>query len=210
MSRRVLPSGDRAILVECDDLDDVIGLHAALDATRKNGVLDLVPAERTVLIRVDPERLPLESATTWAMQTAGDSKAVASSSGPIVIDVDYDGDDLNSLAEALRISRGDLVARHSAVTWRVAFSGFAPGFGYLVSDEWTLDVPRLASPRPRVAAGSVGLAGSYSGIYPRESPGGWQLIGRTSAPLWDANAHPPALLVPGRTVRFQRRDAGHG
>src|SRR4029453_3517016 len=86
--------------------------------------------------------------------------------------------------------------------WTVEFAGFAPGFGYLTGSEGGLEVPRRASPRTRIPAGSVGLPGASSGIYPRASPGGWQLIGRSDAPLWDADRDPPALLTPGRRVRF--------
>ena len=90
----------------------------------------------------------------------------------------------------------------------MAFVGFAPGFGYLVSDDWPFEVPRLDAPRTRVPAGAVALAGAFGGVYPRQSPGGWRLIGRTDAVLWDPDADPPALLVPGRRVRFEAIGAG--
>ena len=124
----------------------------------------------------------------------------------VVIEVDYRGDDLDDTARVLGVTVEHLVARHVATTWRVAFIGFAPGFGYLVAEDWPFDVPRLDVPRTTVPPGAVGLAGGFSGAYPRSSPGGWRLIGRTDAALWDQHAEPPALLVPGRAVRF--REAG--
>lgn len=126
----------------------------------------------------------------------------------VVIDVIYDGEDLDDVAAAAGISVDDLIARHTAATWRVAFGGFAPGFGYLVTDQEWFDVPRRPSPRTRVPAGAVGLAGAFSGAYPREGPGGWQLIGRTDAPLWRPRSSRPALLTPGTTVRFRAVQPG--
>ncbi|GAB3799940.1 hypothetical protein GCM10028798_13720 [Humibacter antri] len=126
---------------------------------------------------------------------------------PVVVDVVYDGDDLADTAALVGTTVDELVRRHTDATWRVAFSGFAPGFGYLVTDDPWFDVPRRSSPRSRVPAGAVGLAGGFSGAYPREGPGGWQLIGRTDAPLWHPGDSHPALLTPGTTVRFRAVDA---
>ncbi|MET1017931.1 MAG: allophanate hydrolase subunit 1 [Leifsonia flava] len=202
---RFLPMGDRALLIELDSLDAVLALHAALQRGRPSGVIDLVPAARTVLVTVDPGQLSLSEARRWVDRAAEAPPAdvAVERTEPVVIPVRYDGPDLGSLAAVLDLQPAELVARHQAATWRVAFSGFAPGFGYLVSAEWPHDVPRLASPRTRVPAGSVGLAGEFGGIYPRSSPGGWQLIGTTEAVLWDIDSAPPALLVPGGTVRFE-------
>jgi len=116
--------------------------------------------------------------------------------------VRYDGPDLDDVATHLGITRSEVVARHTGQVWTVEFAGFAPGFAYLTGSEGDLEVPRRHSPRTRIPAGSVGLAGPYSGVYPRPSPGGWQLIGRTDVTLWDAERDPPALLTPGRRVRF--------
>lgn len=205
MSRRLLPSGDAAVLVECDSLDEVLALHDALAAEPPQGVVELVPAARTILVAVDPDRLPLESAATWIRRVPAEAAArragrVASDA---VIDVVYDGDDLHQTAGALGVSPEALIARHQAAEWRVAFIGFAPGFGYLVSDDWPFEVPRLDAPRARVPAGAVALAGAFAGVYPRQSPGGWRLIGRTDAELWNPAAPSPALLLPGRRVRFR-------
>ncbi|MFE5671081.1 allophanate hydrolase subunit 1 [Agromyces sp. NPDC056523] len=208
---RLLPSGRSALLVECETLADVLALHDALVATAPDGVVELVPAARTLLVALDPARLPLESAASWVRSTAVPDGAAAPAPGvrsrpepvPVVVDVDYRGDDLDGTARLLGVSVEHLVARHVDAAWRVAFIGFAPGFGYLVSEDWPFDVPRLDVPRTSVPAGAVGLAGGFSGAYPRSSPGGWRLIGRTEAALWDPDAEPPALLVPGRPVRFR-------
>lgn len=213
---RLLPSGRAALLVECDSLADVLALHDALAATAPDGLVEVVPAARTLLVAVDPGRLPLESAASWVRRVGADATQAAPAPGgtarpspagsgadAIVIEVDYRGEDLAETADLLEVSAEHLVARHVATAWRVAFIGFAPGFGYLVADEWPFDVPRLDVARTRVPAGAVGLAGAFSGAYPRESPGGWRLVGRTDAALWDPHAEAPALLVPGRTVRFR-------
>jgi len=223
MSRReprLLPSGRSALLVECGGLDDVLALHDALAADPPDGVVELVPAARTLLVVVEPHLLPLESAASWVRRAVRDAPPVGAraSTGPadagggaspddLVIEVDYRGEDLVDLADHLGVTAEHLVARHVSTRWRVAFIGFAPGFGYLVADDWPFDVPRLDVARTRVPPGAVGLAGAFSGAYPRESPGGWRLIGRTDAALWDPIAEPPALLVPGRGVRFREARA---
>lgn len=205
MSRRLLPSGDAALLVECDSLEEVLALHDALAADPRPGVVELVPAARTILVAVDPARLPLESAATWVRRIPAEagSRLAGAAADPVAIPVAYDGDDLAATASLLAVSPEALVAAHTAAEWRVAFVGFAPGFGYLVSDDWPFEVPRLEAPRPRVPAGSVAIAGAFGGVYPRQSPGGWRLIGRTDATLWDPEADEPALLAPGRRVRFE-------
>ncbi len=201
---QVRPMGERAFLLEVAALEDVLPLHAALAASRPAGVVDLVPAARTVLVRVDPRTLAPAAARAWALGAAADAEAGAAAGGPLVeLDIVYDGADLDETAQLLGVAVDELVARHAGATWRVAFTGFAPGFGYLVSDDWPFDVPRLDSPRTRVPAGSVGLAGAFSGAYPRDTPGGWRLIGTTAARLFDADAASPALLAPGTRVRFR-------
>jgi KipI family sensor histidine kinase inhibitor len=210
MTRRLLPSGDAALLVECDSLEEVLALHDALAADPKPGVVELVPAARTILVSVDPERMPLESAATWVRRIPAEagSRVAGATAPPVTIPVSYDGDDLAATATLLAVSSEALVARHSSIDWRVAFIGFAPGFGYLVSDDWPFEVPRLEAPRPRVPAGSVALAGAFAGVYPRQSPGGWRLIGRTASSLWNPESADPAPLAPGRRVRFEAVDAG--
>ena len=201
---RILPMGDRALLVEVGSLDEVLDLRDRLEASRPDGVVDLVPGARTVLVRVDPAVLTLGAAQAWVAGAKTDAAPQVAASGSLVeLDVAYDGEDLAETAHLLGVSADELVRRHTAAEWTVAFTGFAPGFAYLVSRDWTFDVPRLASPRTRVPAGAVGLAGAFSGAYPRETPGGWRLIGTTSAPLWAPDAASPALLPPGAHVRFR-------
>src|SRR6478735_10993438 len=120
----------------------------------------------------------------------------------VEIPVTYDGVDLAFLAEAWGTDDAGVVARHGEIEYVAAFCGFAPGFSYLAGLPVRLSVPRLESPRPSVPAGSVGLAGAWCGVYPTSSPGGWRLLGRTVAPLWDQARDQPALLPPGTRVRF--------
>ncbi|MBB2969017.1 5-oxoprolinase subunit PxpB [Leifsonia aquatica] len=202
MSLRILPSGDHALLAELDGLDEVLALYRALDAERPAGVVDLVPAARTIGVVVDPDVLPLSVAQAWVERTQP-VLAAPPDEHAVEILVHYDGEDLDAVAGLLGIGAREVVDLHTSSSWRVAFGGFAPGFGYLVTDHDRLRVPRRATPRTAVPAGSVGLAGEFSGVYPRSSPGGWQLIGTTDAVLWDAAADPPALLRPGALVRFR-------
>jgi len=202
MSRRILPYGDHALLVELDELDAVLALFRGLDATRPSGVVELVPAARTVAVVVDPRILSLSTARGW-IERSEPLDANDVEEREVVLDVRYDGEDLAEVARLTGLTERDVVAFHAGTPWRVAFGGFAPGFAYLVGDGATLDVPRRETTRTAVPSGSVGLAGVFSGVYPRSSPGGWQLIGRTDAALWDETADPPALLSPGTVVRFR-------
>ncbi|QHC68575.1 carboxyltransferase domain-containing protein [Rathayibacter sp. VKM Ac-2759] len=205
MVARLLPSGDRAVLVEVADLDDALALAAALDRDRPAGVVDLIPAARTVLVVIDPELLAVSTAAHWIRDTAATATARDAdvSKGRHEIPVRYDGADLGAVAEALGWSVDELVRRHTATPWRAAFGGFAPGFAYLAALAPWPEIPRRSEPRTSVPAGSVALAGAWSGVYPRSSPGGWQLIGSTEAVLWDVRRTPPALLVPGDEIRFR-------
>ena len=198
---RILPSGSTALLVELDDLDEVLGLYAALADDPPRGVVDLVPAARTVLVITDPSATTL-AATADAVRRAGTSPDRHDVGELLEIPVSYDGEDLDDAAGLLGCDAVELVRRHTAAEWTVAFCGFMPGFGYLTSKEWAADVPRRSSPRKKVPPGSVGLAGEFSGVYPRESPGGWQLIGRTELAVFDIGREPAALLRPGVRVRF--------
>ena len=201
---RILPMGERALLLEVDSLEAAVALHRRLDTGRIPGVLDLVPAARTVLVRVDPARLTLAAARAWIAAATTDAASAPSATPAVVeLEVAYDGADLDETAALLGLGADELVRRHTAAEWTVAFTGFAPGFGYLVSADWPFDVPRLPSPRTRVPRGAVGLAGEFTGAYPRETPGGWRLIGTTAAALFDPDAASPALLAPGTRVRFR-------
>ncbi|WP_243062348.1 5-oxoprolinase/urea amidolyase family protein [Humibacter sp. RRB41] len=204
--------GDRALLADLPDLETVLAARDALAASRPHGVEDVVPAARTVAVLFDPQRVSLDAARTWFQRALGDlvghGRPTSDPAGSeVVIDVVYDGEDLAEAARLVGVSVDELVRKHAAERWRVAFDGFAPGFGYLVADGDWFEVPRRSSPRTNVPAGAVALAGGFSGVYPREGPGGWQLIGRTDAPLWRPRSSPPALLAPGTAVRFRAVDA---
>jgi KipI family sensor histidine kinase inhibitor len=198
---RVLPSGSNALLVELDDLDQVLAVYTALCEHRPAGVVDIVPAARTVLLVIDPaatdlgevERAVLKTRPRPDRRTVGELVEVA---------VTYDGEDLDEVGSLLGCDAAEVVRRHSSEEWTVAFCGFAPGFGYLTGASGGWDVPRRSSPRTAVPPGSVALAGEFSGVYPRASPGGWQLIGHTELAVFDLHRAPPALLRPGTPVRF--------
>lgn len=198
---RLLPSGSTALLVELEDLDEVLALHRALAQAPPEGVTDVVPAARTVLLVTDPARTSL-SAVAAAVRGTTPDRGRESDGESLEVPVVYDGQDLEDAARLLGCDPQELVQRHSADQWTVAFCGFAPGFGYLTSQSRQWDVPRRATPRTRVPAGAVALAGEFSGVYPRESPGGWQLIGHTEVVALDLDRTPAALLRPGVRVRF--------
>ncbi|MFV2177486.1 allophanate hydrolase subunit 1 [Actinomadura sp. LOL_016] len=196
---RIMPSGDAALLVELPGLPEMLGLYSALAACPPPGVADIVPAARTLTLLLEPAANP--AGVAEAVRTARPG-AAAGTAGTVEIPVTYDGPDLPEVARLTGLTPAGVVAAHTAASWRVAFTGFVPGFGYLDGGDPRLDVPRRETPRLRVPAGAVGLAGPYSGVYPAESPGGWQIIGSTSTALWDIDRDPPALLRPGLHVRF--------
>jgi KipI family sensor histidine kinase inhibitor len=198
---RFLPAGYRGLLVECDDLTEVIALHRALDGARPEGVIDLVPAARTLLLTFDSTTTRARLADTISHTDLGAGGHQAQER-EVTVAVTYDGADLAQVAELAGIPSTEVVRRHQAGRYVVAFTGFAPGFAYVAGGDPLLAVPRRSTPRTRVPAGSVALAGEFTGVYPREGPGGWQLIGRTAAPLWELRRDPPALLTPGTRVRF--------
>ena len=204
--RRILDYGDRALLLEFATNTEVLAWTAAVRAADLLGVVDIVPAARTILVKLAGSRYQEPTRQRLGALRLSE-QAVAESAAPteadVVIDVVYDGDDLDEVSRLTGLSTTEVVAAHTGTLWRVGFSGFAPGFAYLVGGDERLAVPRRSEPRTKVPVGSVGLAGEFSGVYPRESPGGWQLIGRTSAVLWDVDRDPPALLAPGMWVRFE-------
>lgn len=204
---KVLAYGDRALMVEVDTIDEVIAWTSALGDAEFPGVLDIIPGARTVLLVADgPEHLPRLRKAIGALSP--DTTATVSDGHAEVVEVPvvYDGADLDDVGRLTGLSTEEVVAAHTGQEWKVAFGGFAPGFAYLVGGDNRLEVPRRDESRTRVPAGAVGLAGEFSGIYPRTSPGGWQLLGHTDLPMWDATRDPPALLRPGCLVQF--RDAG--
>jgi KipI family sensor histidine kinase inhibitor len=200
----VLPYGDRALLVEVADLAAVAAVRAALEGSPLPGQRDLVPAARTVLVVLDRPPSDLDAATLRRLSTTTPPRS--GSTPTVELPVVFDGADLADVAALTGRSTADVVATLTTVELTVAFCGFSPGFGYLTGLPEELHVPRRATPRTRVPAGSVALAGPFAGVYPQASPGGWQLVGRTDAVLFDVDRDPPALLTPGTTVRF--RDGG--
>lgn len=199
---RPLPVGEHGLLIELDSAEEVEALHAELLRRAAGGALpplrEIVPAARTVLLDglADPRGLLAELAA-WDIPPIG-----AGDRPTVEIPVRYDGPDLADVAALWDCTPGEVVRRHSATEFHVAFCGFAPGFGYLTGLPEPLHVPRRDTPRTKVPVGSVALAGPYTGVYPRSSPGGWQLIGTTDTVLWDPRREPAALLAPGTRVRF--------
>jgi KipI family sensor histidine kinase inhibitor len=199
---RVLPYGKRAVLVDLDNAADVVGLHAALTAESPDGMVELVPAARTLLVRFDPARTDSSRITDLVLGLPLDRVSVTHQGKRVDIPVSYTGEDFADVARACELSIDEVVARHQANTYVAAFGGFAPGFAYLTGLDSALHVPRRATPRTKVPAGSVAIAGEYTAIYPHASPGGWQLIGHTDLPVWDVHRARPHLLPPGTEVRF--------
>jgi KipI family sensor histidine kinase inhibitor len=197
---RLLPCGDTGLLVEVDGLPEVLALADAVRAAPPSGVLDVVTAARTVLLCVEPGT-DLAAVRRAVLDLDVEPGATPPDGERVEIEVLYDGPDLAEVGELTGLGAEGVVAAHTGTPWRVAFGGFAPGFAYLVGGDARLEVARRTEPRTSVPAGSVGLAGEFSGIYPRASPGGWQLIGHTEAELW--NPDRGALLQPGCTVVFR-------
>jgi KipI family sensor histidine kinase inhibitor len=197
---RFLPANLDALLVELDDLPQTIALMTSLRAHPIRGIQELVPAARTMLIRYEPSILT-PAAIVEDLSRRHLVAEVAQDAPLVEIVVDYHGEDLPEVAELLGLTTKEVIERHCEAEYTVAFNGFAPGFSYL-SARAGLHVPRRRSPRVRVPAGSVALAGEFSAVYPKDSPGGWQLIGTTTATMWDMARDVPALLQPGDRVRF--------
>lgn len=211
---RVLPAGPGALLVELDRGEHAEALHAELLRRRARGELpavrEIVPGARTVLLDGIADRTPdgraalARALVSWEIPPLRRDAVDA-----VEIPVVYDGPDLADVAAAWGVTADEVPAIHSGTEFRVAFCGFAPGFGYLTGLPAHLRTPRRATPRTRVPAGALALAGPYTGVYPRTSPGGWQIIGRMPGPeeLWNPGREPAALLSPGTRVRFVATEA---
>lgn len=197
--------GDQALLLEFDSTADVLAWTATLTAAQLLGVVDIVPASRTILIKLaDPRyQAPTRQRLGKLQLQPGSAPVRPVGQADVTIDVVYDGADLRDVATLTGLTMDEVVAAHTGSQWQVGFMGFAPGFAYLVGGDERLQVPRRAEPRTSVPPGAVALAGEFSGIYPRQSPGGWQLIGRTDAVLFDVHRDQPALLTPGTWVQFR-------
>jgi KipI family sensor histidine kinase inhibitor len=200
---RALAAGDAAVLLEPAG-ERPAALAAAITAAGLPGVLDVIPGAATVLVTVEPgswEPAELSRRLAGIAVPAGTPAAAAPG---LEIPVCYDGPDLADVAALAGLTREEVIARHHAAEYQVGWLGFAPGFGYLTGLDPVLGrVPRLASPRLAVPAGSVAIAGGLAAVYPGTSPGGWRLLGRTDVRLWDPERRPPALFAPGMRVRFR-------
>jgi KipI family sensor histidine kinase inhibitor len=193
--------GTTAVLAELSGLPAVLALQASLLKQPLPGQMDVLAAAETLLVMADS---PRSARAMPGLLLAMDLTVQARAEGRLVtIDAVYDGEDLAEVGRLTGLSPNGVVAAHAGQVWTVAFGGFAPGFGYMVGENQVLDVPRRSSPRTAVPAGSVALAGIYSAVYPRQSPGGWQLIGRTAAHMWDLGREQPALVAPGDRVQFR-------
>lgn len=214
---QIEPLGDQALLLRWGDSADidnnrrVHSLAAKLRAARPPWLIDCVPAYASLAIFFDANALtgqsPLKSAADCLSKILEQPDIPADVAEPRLIEIPvcYGGEcgpDLDDVARACALTAAQVVEKHAQSEYVVAMLGFAPGFPYLLGLDPILAVPRLATPRVRVPAGSVGIGGAQTGIYPKEGPGGWRLIGRTPQPLFDPRHDPPTRLLPGDRVRF--------
>jgi KipI family sensor histidine kinase inhibitor len=205
MTRRLLPYGDEAVLIELANPTEVLPLRDFLVAQVNPAIRAVVPAARTVLVEFDPLREMRMKIAELVDAFDGAPADTPPHANAVDIPVSYDGPDLSAVAAEISESTESVIARHTAPEYTVQFCGFSPGFAYLTGLDPVLQLARLTTPRPAVPAGSVAIAAEYTGIYPRSSPGGWRLLGTTDAVLFDLNRATPALLTPGTRVRFVRR-----
>ncbi|MCW3815861.1 allophanate hydrolase subunit 1 [Micromonospora sp. DR5-3] len=202
MSLRVLPYGERALLIEVADHHEALALYDDIRREPPAGMVDLVSAAASVLVVLDDEESAAAAAPTLRSRSI---PPVDRGVGALVeVPARYDGADLDEVAATLGMSVEEVVRRHETTEYVVAFVGFAPGFAYLTGLDPALHMPRRDVPRTRVPTGSIAIAGEYTAVYPRESPGGWRLLGHTTLEMWDLDREPPALLQPGMRVRFRR------
>jgi KipI family sensor histidine kinase inhibitor len=194
---KVRRAGDAALLIETEAPHR---LNAAVRALGRPEIVDVVPGARTVLVTAAPGTDLARLGALLGDLTLPETSATGGD--PLRVPVVYDGADLDEVASLTGLSPEQVVERHAASPFVVAYLGFAPGFGYLTGLDESLHVPRRDSPRTSVPAGSVAIAGPYAAIYPSASPGGWRLLGRTTLRLWDPDREPPSLLQPGTRVRF--------
>ncbi|OKX87561.1 5-oxoprolinase subunit B family protein [Corynebacterium glutamicum] len=210
----VRPCGEQAVIIDllAEDaeavqgsiLDAVLALNRSLVGMQVPGIIDTVPAAQTLLVTLDTKQITpnrfAEIVDSIALTPA--AKGTAELADTIEIPVVYDGPDLETVAQHTGLSVEEVIATHSDTVWTAAFGGFAPGFYYLIPQTPLWDIPRLESPRTKIPAGSVAVAGEFSAVYPQQSPGGWQLLGTTEIPMWDVDRWQPSLLKPGDSVRF--------
>lgn len=208
---RVLPAGPSALLLEVGSPAAVMAVVAEIRRRRamgwNPGALEVVPGAATVLLDgLSDVALAAHELAAWELEVLADTDpgdgADQPGGPPVEVPCRYGGPDLATVAAHWGVDEDDVPAVHAALDHRVAFCGFAPGFAYLTGLGRLGGVPRLATPRSSVPAGSVAVAGGFTGVYPRSSPGGWRIIGRTDLVLFDPDRSPPALLAPGTAVRF--------
>lgn len=207
---RLLPAGDAALLVELPDLAHTLALYRALQARPVAGVRELIPAARTLLLHFERGATSSAELACALRERAAEIRVGEGGAPPartVEIPVHYRGEDLAEVAQMMGISERQVVERHVGQPWQAAFAGFAPGFVYLAGGHPSFQLPRRKTPRTKVPAGSVALAGDFSAVYPAASPGGWQLIGVTGLVMWDLARAEPALVQPGFAVRFVDADA---
>ncbi|MBM0237165.1 allophanate hydrolase subunit 1 [Micromonospora sp. ATA32] len=199
---RLLPYGERALLIEVADHHEALALYDDIRRDPPAGVVDLVSAAASVLVVFEDEETAGAASRTLRTRTV---PRVDRAVGDLVeVPACYDGADLGEVAASIGMSVEEVVRRHETAEYVVAFVGFAPGFAYLTGLDPALHMPRRSVPRTRVPAGSIAMADEYTAIYPQESPGGWRLLGHTRLGMWDLDRQPPALLQPGMRVRFRR------
>ena len=213
MSRlpEVREAGDSAVLLQFEAVIDpavnerVIAIADAIRARGLPGIRDVVPAFRSVAVHFDPIALELEAVVDVVTSAAANTAATLPRSADVELPVTYGGEagpDLNDVASFAGLSPRQVIERHAAGEYRVYMLGFLPGFPYMAAVPPEIAMPRRATPRLRVARGSVGIAGRQTGIYPMDSPGGWQIVGRTGQTLFDPSRSPTTLLSPGDRVSF--------
>ncbi|MEN0101610.1 MAG: allophanate hydrolase subunit 1 [Curtobacterium sp.] len=207
MTPDVRPAGGTALLVTFGSLAEVVAFRAGITAAVLPGVTEVVSGARTLLVRFDPARTDAGRLRADLARVEPADAERAGDTDPLVIPVTYDGDDLDAVGVITGMTRDELVAWHTDQVWTSAFCGFAPGFSYLTGTSPALDLPRRDTARTAVPSGAVALAGEFSAVYPRVSPGGWQLIGRTDVPMWSVERDPPALAPAGTRIRFVRADS---
>lgn len=213
---KILPCGDCALTVElgdsiCPETGAVVrGLSDSINAARVRGVIELIPAFRSVTVCYDPVKIGFDRLAEKITLLASRNDAETDSGGRVfVIPVCYDGEyacDLDSVSELTGLGRDEIVKRHTAPDYRIYMLGFLPGFPYLGGLDKTISAPRLDSPRKEIPAGAVGIGGEQTGIYPIVSPGGWRLIGRTPVKVYDPERANPVLYSAGDYIRFRRVD----
>lgn len=203
---QIRTAGSAALLVCLDEPAQVTAFYRELLRDPPEGFVDAAPAAETVMVRYDPtctDRLTLSQRLRAAADQA--TPGVEANQGPLItVPVRYDGPDLDEIARGTGLSVAEVIRRHIAGEYVVAFCGFAPGFAYLTGLDPALRLPRRSIPRTRVPAGSVAMSDRFTSVYPSASPGGWHLLGRTTMAMWDIDHEPPGLLTPGTRVRFEQ------